>query len=98
MAKPKFSVGDVIRYSSGPTALMRVSNVSENHGGYEHRYYGQQCLGGIVGAYESDCSPATEDDKKEWDRCGRVGYGRKVPWKKFMERYSDQGVVGAYED
>ena len=64
---PKFKAGDVIRYSRGETALMRVESVSIDHAGQgRHRYYGEQCYGGVIGAYEADCSMPTARDLKTW--------------------------------
>jgi hypothetical protein len=63
---PKFKVGDILRYDSGPTALMVVTYISENHGG-SHRYYGQQCYGGGCGAYEYDCTLASAKDLTTWE-------------------------------
>ncbi len=65
---PKFKVGNIIRYGSGETALMRVEMVREHHGGYgQHRYYGEQFYGGKVGAYEENCVLACEIDLINWD-------------------------------
>lgn len=65
--KPKFRIGDYIRYGSGSTALMRITYVSIDHAGQgRHRYYGEQCYGGSEGAYESDCSPFSDEDRRTW--------------------------------
>lgn len=66
MDEAKFEVGEVIRYSEGPTALMEVKNV-RRAGGFL-RYYGEQYFGGPVGAFEFDCSPATEAEIADWRR------------------------------
>lgn len=66
---PKFKVGDILRYDDGSTALFRVESISPKHGGLEDRYYGRQCFGGSVGAYASDCLPASEADLKKWAEC-----------------------------
>jgi len=73
MAKPKFNLGDVLRYRPGPTALLRVTYISLNHGGYGHRYYGEQCCGGSAGAYEDECSLASRRDMAEWEH--------HAPWR-----------------
>ena len=67
MGKPKFKIGDVLRYDTGPTALFRVDAVSKNHAGPgKHRYYGTHCGGTPEGVYESDCQPANKADMKKW--------------------------------
>lgn len=65
MDKPRFKVGDIIRYAYGPTALMRVAHVSESHG-MDHRYYGDSFHGSPIGAYESDVRPASGQDLQTW--------------------------------
>lgn len=62
-----FKLGDVIRYGSGETALMRVDQISEGHGGQVARYYGQQFYGGVVGAYHDDCRAASPVDLQNWE-------------------------------
>ncbi len=63
----KFKLGDIIRYTTGSTALMRVEHVSLNHGGIGWTmYHGKQCMGGSVGAYERDCAAATPTDLATW--------------------------------
>jgi hypothetical protein len=65
-----YAVGTILRYDRGKTALMRVDTISANHGGKgEHRYYGAQCMGGLVGAYHTDCKPADAADVVTWARC-----------------------------
>lgn len=66
--KPKYEVGDILRHDVGPTALMRVTHVSENHGGFGHRYYGPSTYGSAMGAYEVDCKPASKEDLAVWER------------------------------
>lgn len=68
-SKPKFRDGDLIRYGSGSTALMRVTTVSSDHAGPgAHRYYGEQLYGGSCGAYETSCIRATGADHRMWRR------------------------------
>lgn len=63
----KYRKRQILRYESGPTALMRVSYVKDhgeswkNHSGRYH-YYGRQFFGGTVGRYEFDCKPATPEE------------------------------------
>lgn len=62
-----FPIGTIIRYGEGPTALMRVGTISYNHGGPGvTRYYGQQCTGGVTGAYHGDCRAASRKDIRTW--------------------------------
>lgn len=62
-------IGTVLRYGAGSTALMLVEEVSEHHGGPgQHRYWGRQCMGGVRGAYEGDCSLASALDLATWAR------------------------------
>jgi hypothetical protein len=76
---PAFAVGDIIRYASGVTAIMCVTQVLANHGGRGfHRYLGVTCQGGSAGAYQYDCHSPSEADIARWnsykpDRM-RVGY------------------------
>ena len=46
MTAALFCIGDVLRYGSGPTALMLVTYVAPGHGGSVARYWGIQCMGG----------------------------------------------------
>ncbi len=60
--------GDVIRYGNGPTALMRITTISPNHGGSGmRRYYGRHFYGGGVGAYEDTCRRASAEEKKRYE-------------------------------
>ena len=59
-------IGDMLRYGEGETALMVVKHVSPGHGGALARYYGRQCMGGSVGAYHDQCTPATHADRDTW--------------------------------
>lgn len=62
-----FKVGDIVRYGKGPTALMQISHTHENHGRYgAHLHYGNQCIMATVGAYDADCTPASEEDLLTW--------------------------------
>jgi hypothetical protein len=61
-AKPEFfSVGTIIRYSNGSTALMRVESII-HHGASHYRYYGRQFFGGTVGEYHEYCTQATDEE------------------------------------
>lgn len=65
MNEPKFKVGDIVRYSAGPTAIMTIQHVSKDHAGLGlHRYYGRQYYGGSVGAYEKDCILVENQESK----------------------------------
>jgi len=67
MEKVIHSKGTILRYDSGPTALMMVTNHRENHGGLQIRYWGIQCMGGFVGRYCYQVQPATDKDKQIWE-------------------------------
>ena len=62
----KANIGDIIRYGTGPTALMLVTSVSEKHGGIEDRYYGDQFYGGAIGVYESNVKRPSTEDLNRW--------------------------------
>ena len=62
----KIRVGDMVRYGSGPTALMIVTLVSRKHDGETDRYYGEQLYGGSVGEYADACSLANDYDRALW--------------------------------
>ena len=94
MTKPKlFSVGDIVRYDSGPTALMRITTLREGHGGAIARYWGAQCMGGFMGAYHEKCSYAAAADLAKWQEC--------ADWRRETERaIKKRGgdfVAGAHE-
>ena len=95
-----FKVGDILRYSDGPTALMRVTYISRHHGGSEARYYSQQCMGGSCGAYHQQVQLASAEDRKTWFRIGRKkdikGRTLRTAWKQLYR--GDRGIIGAVED
>jgi len=62
-----YQIGNILRYSNGPTALMRIDSISLNHGGKgNHRYYGIHVLDGKKGVYHRDAKPASDSDLAEW--------------------------------
>jgi len=93
VSAPRFSVGDILRYGEGSTALLRVAYISPKHGD-QPRYYGQQCMGGSCAAYEGQCNKATPPDVKTWHEVRRE-YPKITPWYKFRR---DRGLVGQVED
>lgn len=95
-----FKVGDIVRYNDGVTALMRISFISLNHAGPgDHRYYGQQCMGGTYGAYQQDCRAATPKDRATWSEHGKPkGKWQRTPWRTFKQTQGLGGIVGATED
>lgn len=77
--KSEYKNGDIVRYSNGSTALMRLL-ISPEDKPYEdptfgRRLYGVQFYGGMTGAYESDLTPATPEEvsffNKEGSRRGK---------------------------
>ncbi len=59
--------GEIIRYSDGATALIRVDSVQlDRFGGDEHRYSGRHCMGGTHFAYHNKCALASEQDVNEF--------------------------------
>jgi hypothetical protein len=104
MDEPKFSVGQILRYNDGPTALFRVSYISENHGGPGvHRYYGQHCMGGTHGSYESQCRLGNVEDQKTWYAEGRrkttSGNFIRTPWGIFLSKCGNsRSIIGAHEN
>lgn len=76
-------IGDIVRFAAGPTALMRIDLISKNHDGRGiHRVYGTHCMGRSCGAYERDCTLATEDELEMWNK--------NAEWR---EQGSKSGVV-----
>lgn len=74
----KFKIGDILRYSYGPTALFKVTEISPNHGG-SVRYYGRQYYGDIMGAYEEDCKRATDTEILDFKTNPHIGRLRDFP-------------------
>ena len=62
----KFNIGQVVRYGSGPTALMRITGVSKDHGGFCDRYYGIQFYGSAEGRYEDQLEEGSAQDLLDW--------------------------------
>jgi hypothetical protein len=60
-------IGDIVRYDIGPTALMKIEEIHIVGG--QNRFYGKQCMGGLVGAYENQCIPANQNDHLLWASC-----------------------------
>lgn len=86
----KFQIGEVVRYSYGPTALMRISSVSKNHGGFGDRYYGVQYYGDSMGEYENCLQKATKEEIEKFETDDHIGrlrdYGEKLNPKKFVAK------------
>lgn len=75
---PLYRRGDLVRYGYGSTALMFITDVHERPdrpetqwqaAAHTARYYGVQCMGGIVGAYHETVQKASEEDLKQWNSC-----------------------------
>jgi len=63
-----FTNGSILRIGPGPSALMQVETISENHAGIgKHRYYGSHIMGGLVGVYHSDVIATSESDIEIWN-------------------------------
>ncbi len=77
----KYKVGDIVRYAYGPTALMRITSISPNHGG-SIRYWGVQFYGDSMGAYEDQCRDATPAEIKKFETDDHIGrlrdYGTRL--------------------
>lgn len=56
-----FSVGSIVRYAAGPTALMKVSRVRGKIG------YGVQCLGGPMCVNLEVAEETDAADRHEWE-------------------------------
>lgn len=66
--KEEIKIGSIIRHGAGPTALMQVTHISENHGGIHDRYYGKSFYGTSVGAYAYEVRLASAADLECWER------------------------------
>lgn len=89
-----YPIGEILRYSDGPTALFRVESVNHSDDPSRCRYYGTQCLGGVVGAYHKDCVPPDNNDLAMW-------FGREscraphVPYDEFaLATYNSEVARG----
>jgi len=56
-----YSLGEIVRYGDGPTALMQIDHIAANG-----RFYGTHVLGGGVGASRDQLRIATNDDLNTW--------------------------------
>lgn len=77
-AKP-FKKGDIVRYSYGPTALMKLTGVSRNHGGVCDRWYGLQYYGGSMGEYADKLTHATPAEVQDFRTNNHIGRLRDCP-------------------
>lgn len=78
-------VGDIVRYATGPTALMKITHVSRKHDGVTDRFFGWQCLGGLIGAYADECSPINPNDQREWNNHERWRIHEPPVGKKIVD-------------
>lgn len=62
-----YSIGTVLRYGAGSTALMCVTGHTVLHG-ENVRYYGQHHFGGVVQAHSNTVIEATAEDMATWDK------------------------------
>lgn len=61
----RFKKGDIIRYGTGSTALMKITaDYSGNYKSNTHgfRFYGIQFFGSIMGCYEIDARLGSKND------------------------------------
>lgn len=63
---PIYTIGDIVRYDSGSSALMKITHVQPDHGGSVAYYHGRQCMGGAVAAYHQACERASDEDLETW--------------------------------
>lgn len=95
MSDPKYKVGDVVGYHhgcygqvtqpGGPTASFQIATVSKDHGGPGiHRYYGQHCLGGVVGAYEDQICDLDAVHRSRWEQ--------NAHWRKTLKSFTARRV------
>jgi len=69
MANSIYKIGDIVRYDHGQTALMKIKEISHDHGQIgQTRYYGKSFYGSAMGVYWNDCSPASSVDKMVWNK------------------------------
>ncbi len=68
-----FNRGDVVRYASGPTALMMMITPWREAVSDSGRYYaGLHVMGGWQNAYECDLKKASRADEDKWIECRGV--------------------------
>lgn len=60
-------IGDLVRYGDGPTALMRVTELTRVGG--EIRIYGRgfHSSGTCTGRYASQCYEPSKEDRARWE-------------------------------
>lgn len=73
MNKPKYKIQEIVRYSGGPTALMRITSIRPGDWQGNTRYYGVQFYGDSMGAHESDLQPATPEEIKKFETDDHIG-------------------------
>jgi len=62
----QLEVGQIVRFAPGSTALARVESVLPRVSPHAGQHgYGTHCLGGAVGFWSEDCTPATREDINE---------------------------------
>lgn len=62
-----YSIGTILRYGPGPTALMCVTGHTVLHN-ENVRYYGVHHFGGLVQAHSNTVEEATNEDMITWDK------------------------------
>lgn len=64
-----YTIGSVVRYSGGITALMKIDSVNVNvEKDGNHRYHGTHFYGGGVGAYHNQLRDATHAELVLWEQ------------------------------
>lgn len=76
-----YKVGHIVRYGYRETAIMCIEQVRAPYGGAIARYWGEDCMGGTVGAYHHEIRPANLDDAVVWEQ-GRAHRQRKSSQEK----------------
>lgn len=69
----KVTIGDVVRYATGPAALMQVTHIEKG------TLYGVQCCGRLSKMKATAALPLLEADQQQWDRHEQFRRALKVP-------------------
>lgn len=92
----KFKPGDIVRYDTGKTALMRLHSVLPVHGGNQHYYTGTQCMGGNISRFESDLRQPSDKDLETWFSYNGNNPVGKLPLKAIFYNNEYQVTYGEF--